>query len=66
MWGRHEVDVAHHHDLKRYRHDELGELELYAQPLLDLDKDQYLLVFTAVPGSPSHEKLQRLAAGIPG
>ncbi|MDP9794269.1 transcriptional regulator with XRE-family HTH domain [Catenuloplanes nepalensis] len=60
VWGRHEVDVTHHHDLKRYRHAELGELELYAQPLVDLDKDQYLMVFTAVPGSPSQEKLQRL------
>ncbi len=60
VWARHEVDVTHHHDLKRYRHAELGELELYAQPLVDQDKDQYLMVFTAVPGSPSQEKLQRL------
>ncbi|MFI5936012.1 helix-turn-helix transcriptional regulator [Actinoplanes sp. NPDC051494] len=68
VWARHEVDVTHHHDLKRYLHAELGELELYAQPLVDLDKDQYLMVFSAVPGSPSEEKLQRLIAAsvIPG
>lgn len=63
VWRAHEVDVAHHHDLKRYRHAELGELELYGQPLLDVDQKQYLLAFTAVPGSPSHEKLRLLAAG---
>jgi transcriptional regulator with XRE-family HTH domain len=64
IWGRHEVDVTHHRDLKRYRHAELGELELYAQPLLDADQAQYLLVYTAVPGSPSHEKLKLLAATV--
>jgi transcriptional regulator with XRE-family HTH domain len=61
VWGLHEVDVTHHGDLKRYRHAELGELELYAQPLLDVDQDQYLLVYTAVPGSPSEQKLKLLA-----
>lgn len=62
VWARHEVDVTHHHDLKRYRHADLGELELYCQPLLDQDQAQYLLVFTATPGSPSHEKLRLLTA----
>jgi hypothetical protein len=61
VWEMHEIDVTHHHDLKRYRHPELGELELYCQPLLDPDQSQELLVFTADPGSPSHEKLQFLA-----
>ncbi|KUL41502.1 helix-turn-helix transcriptional regulator [Actinoplanes awajinensis] len=62
IWRRHEVDVVHHHDLKRYRHAELGELELYCQPVLDRDQSHELLVFTAVPGSPSQEKLRMLAA----
>ena len=62
VWRRHEVDVSHHHELKRYRHAELGELELYGQALLDMDQDQYLMVYTAVPGSPSEEKLKLLAA----
>jgi transcriptional regulator with XRE-family HTH domain len=62
IWRLHEVDVTHHHELKRYRHAELGELELYCQPLVDPEQSQELLVFTATPGSPSHEKLQLLAA----
>jgi transcriptional regulator with XRE-family HTH domain len=62
LWPRHEVDVTHHQDLKRYRHSELGELELYCQRLVDPDQAQELLVFSATPGSPSHEKLQLLPA----
>jgi transcriptional regulator with XRE-family HTH domain len=60
VWGLHEVDVTHHHDLKRYRHPDLGELELYGQRLVDPDEGQELLVFSAQPGTPSDEKLQRL------
>ncbi|MFI5709822.1 helix-turn-helix transcriptional regulator [Kribbella sp. NPDC051620] len=60
VWELHEVGVGHHHDLKRYRHPVLGELELYCQPLLDPEQSQELLVFTATPGTPSHEKLQLL------
>ncbi|MFJ4691827.1 helix-turn-helix transcriptional regulator [Streptomyces sp. NPDC088766] len=62
IWRLHEVGVTHHHDLKRYLHPELGELELYAEMLLDPEQCQTLLVFTAVPGSPSHGKLQLLTA----
>jgi transcriptional regulator with XRE-family HTH domain len=64
VWRLHEVDVTHHHDLKRYLHPELGELELYARRLVDPDEGQELLVFLAEPGSPSEEKLQRLDAMI--
>ena len=49
-----------HHHLRRYRHAELGELELYRQLLVDPEESQMLLAFTAVPGSPSDEKLRRL------
>ncbi|WP_369213987.1 helix-turn-helix transcriptional regulator [Streptomyces flavofungini] len=62
IWRLHEVGVTHHHDLKRYVHPELGELELYAELLLDPEQYQTLLVFTAEPGSPSHDKLKLLAA----
>ncbi|GAA3942712.1 helix-turn-helix transcriptional regulator [Actinoplanes auranticolor] len=62
IWRLHEVDVTHHLDLKRYRHPELGEMELYCQRLVDPDQAQELLVFSAKPGSPSYEKLQQLAA----
>ena len=61
VWRRHEVDVTHHHELKRYLHPELGELEMYSWRLVDPDESQDLLVFMAEPGSPSEEKLQRLA-----
>src|SRR3954468_19274488 len=60
VWRQHEVDVTHHHELKRYRHPELGELELYSRRLVDPDEGQDLLVFMAEPGSPSEAKLRRL------
>ncbi|WP_426513538.1 helix-turn-helix transcriptional regulator [Dactylosporangium sp. McL0621] len=62
VWRLHEVDVTHHLDLKRYRHPDLGELELYSRRLMDPDEGQDLLVFLAEPGSPSDELLQRLIA----
>ena len=62
IWRLHEVDVNHHEDLKRYRHAELGELELYCQRLVDPDRAQELLVFSATPGTLSAEKLQLLVA----
>ncbi len=62
VWRMHEVGVTHHEDLKRYRHPELDELELYARRLVDPDEGQELLIFLAEPGSPSEEKLQRLVA----
>ncbi|GAA0553464.1 helix-turn-helix transcriptional regulator [Paractinoplanes ferrugineus] len=60
VWRRHEVDLVHHHDLKRYRHPAVGELELHSRRLIDPDEGQDLLVFEAEPGSPSAEKLRRL------
>jgi hypothetical protein len=57
-----EVGTTRWHRLSRYRHAELGVLELYRQLLVDPVEHQMLLVFTAVPGSPSEEKLRRLAA----
>lgn len=62
LWQLHEVDVTHHNDLKRYRHPELGEMELYCQRLVDPDQVQELLVFSAIPGSTDYQKLQLLAA----
>ncbi|GAA2189199.1 helix-turn-helix transcriptional regulator [Micromonospora lupini] len=66
IWRRHEVDVTHHHELKRYRHAELGELELYSRRLVDPDEGQDLLVFMAEPGSPSEAKLRRLITSSRG
>ena len=61
IWAAHEVGVTYL-DRKRFLHPALGELSLYCQTLLDPDQQQVLLTFTAVPGSPSYEKLQLLAA----
>jgi hypothetical protein len=57
-----EEGVTHHHHLRRYRHAELGELELHRLLLVDPEEYQMLLVFTAIPGSPSDEKLRLLTA----
>jgi transcriptional regulator with XRE-family HTH domain len=57
IWAEHEVGRAHS-KVKRLVHPEVGELEVYCQVLFELDQSQGLLVFTAVPGSPSYEKLQ--------
>lgn len=56
-----QVGVADHARLRCYRHADLGGLELYRQLLLDPVERQTLLVFMAVPGSPSEEKLRLLA-----
>lgn len=48
-------------EIKRFRHPEVGLLELHCQSLLDPDQSHRLLVYTAVPGSESYEKLQLLS-----
>ena len=47
--------------VKRFRHPEVGMLELNCQTLLDPDQSHRLLVYTAEPGSESYEKLQLLS-----
>lgn len=59
VWQRQEVDVQPR-ETKRFVHPELGEIELSCQTLLDPARSHSLLVYTAVPGSESHEKLQLL------
>nr|WP_218579363.1 helix-turn-helix transcriptional regulator [Phytohabitans houttuyneae] len=60
VWDEHEIGVSYN-DRKRYVHPEVGALELNCQILLDPDQSHSLLVYTAVPGSESHEKLQLLS-----
>ena len=60
LWETHEVGVSPP-NLKRFLHPEVGELELSCQTLLDPEQSHRLLVYTAAPGSESHEKLQLLA-----
>jgi transcriptional regulator with XRE-family HTH domain len=60
LWSEHEIGLTRH-EQKRIRHPEVGELALHCQVLLDRDQSQALLVFTAIPGSASYEKLQLLS-----
>ncbi|MCS5716171.1 helix-turn-helix transcriptional regulator [Herbiconiux sp. CPCC 205716] len=60
VWQTQEVGVRPP-ELKRFHHPEVGALELSCQTLIDPDQSHRLLVYTAVPGSESHEKLELLA-----
>ncbi|MFD9702577.1 helix-turn-helix transcriptional regulator [Lentzea sp. NPDC059081] len=60
LWDLHEVGLRWS-DTKRFAHPELGRLDLHCQLLVEPDHGQSLLVFTATPGSESHEKLALLA-----
>jgi hypothetical protein len=58
-----EVGVPVRHRPRCYRHVALGGLALYRHLLVCPVQRQVLLVFMAIPGSPSHAKLRALAAG---
>lgn len=60
LWEVHEIGVRPH-DVKRFVHPEVGTLELNCQRLLDPQQSHALLVYTAVPGSESYEKLELLS-----
>ena len=60
LWEAHEVGL-HPSELKRFLHPEVGRLELHCQTLVDPEQGHHLMVYTAVPGSESAEKLQLLA-----
>ncbi len=60
VWNDHEVGIRSQ-GVKRFVHPELGPLELTCQTLLDPGQAHSLLVYTAIPGSESHEKLQLLS-----
>jgi transcriptional regulator with XRE-family HTH domain len=59
LWDRHEVGIRPG-DVKRFVHPEVGALELSCQSMLDPDQSHRLLVYTAVPGSESYDRLQLL------
>ncbi|ALD13449.1 helix-turn-helix domain-containing protein [Clavibacter capsici] len=59
LWGAHEVGLRPG-AVKRFEHPELGRLELSCQTLTDPEQAHHLLVYTAAPGSESHEKLRLL------
>ncbi|MFV2176972.1 helix-turn-helix transcriptional regulator [Actinomadura sp. LOL_016] len=60
VWDDHEVGIRPS-EVKRYIHPEVGALELNCQTLLDPHQSHHLLVYTATPGSESHEKLRLLS-----
>jgi hypothetical protein len=60
VWNEHEVGVRPT-EVKRFIHPEVGPLELNCQVLLDPDQSHRLLVYTAVPGTESYEKLELLS-----
>ncbi|MEV6008002.1 helix-turn-helix transcriptional regulator [Streptomyces sp. NPDC051976] len=60
LWDAHEVGFHPRH-VKRFVHPEVGLLELHCQMLLDPDQSHRLVVYTAVPGTESYEKLRLLS-----
>ncbi|MCU1530049.1 MAG: helix-turn-helix domain protein [Frondihabitans sp.] len=60
LWNDHEIGIRFSEE-KRIVHPELGLMKLHCQALLDPDQSQSLLVFTAIPGSESADKLELLA-----
>ncbi|MFD3729970.1 helix-turn-helix transcriptional regulator [Streptomyces sp. NPDC058632] len=60
LWNDHEIGIRPA-EVKRFTHPEVGDLELHCQILHDPSQSHTLLVYTAVPGSESYEKLQLLS-----
>lgn len=60
VWERHEVGLRPN-EVKRFVHPQVGQLELSCQTLIDPDQSHHLLVYTAAPGSESHDKLRLLS-----
>ncbi|MFJ3407880.1 helix-turn-helix transcriptional regulator [Promicromonospora sp. NPDC090134] len=60
VWDDHEIGI-HPHQVKHFVHPEVGALELNCQRLIDPGQAHSLMVYTAVPGTESYEKLQVLS-----
>jgi len=60
VWDEHEIGVRPH-EVKHFVHPEVGPLELHCQRLVDPEQSHQLLVYTAVPGTESHERLRLLS-----
>ncbi|GAA0324404.1 helix-turn-helix transcriptional regulator [Actinoallomurus spadix] len=59
LWDAHHVAVRRS-DVKRFLHPVVGPLELECEVLLSPEHDQRLVVYTARPGTESHERLELL------
>lgn len=64
VWDRQEVGLRPN-PTKRFVHPEIGALEVACQTLVDPEQSHSLLVYTAVPGSESYEKLRLLSVLAP-
>ncbi|WP_326552902.1 helix-turn-helix transcriptional regulator [Micromonospora sp. NBC_01813] len=60
VWDNHEIGIRPH-DVKHFVHPQVGDLELTCQRLVDPGQAHSLLVYTAIPGSESHDKLHLLS-----
>lgn len=60
VWEKHEIGIRPR-DVKHFVHPEVGALELTCQRLVDPGQAHSLLVYTAIPGTESHEKLRMLS-----
>jgi transcriptional regulator with XRE-family HTH domain len=60
IWSEHPV-IGPYCEPKRIEHPRVGSLELLGQSLVDPDRSQLLMVFTAAAGSESHDKLRFLS-----
>jgi transcriptional regulator with XRE-family HTH domain len=60
IWREHPV-MGPYCAPKRIQHPQVGLLELHCQTLVEPDQSQALLVFTAVPGTESYDKLKLLS-----
>ncbi|TDD19707.1 helix-turn-helix transcriptional regulator [Nonomuraea diastatica] len=59
LWDTHHVAVRRT-DVKRFLHPVVGLLELDCEVLANPEHDQRLIIYTARPGSRSHERLELL------
>jgi len=60
VWARAEIGLRLASE-KRLEHPEVGRLDVYCQTLSDTESGQALLVYTATPGTKSHERLALLS-----
>ena len=60
LWDQQQVGLRFD-DVKRFVHPEVGDLELFCETLQDPGQTQSLLIFTASPGTESHDKLALLS-----
>lgn len=60
VWDDHEIGIRPR-EVKHFIHPEVGALELTCQRLIDPDEAHSLLVYTAIPGSESYDKLSLLS-----